>query len=111
MRQQFDGCEQLIESREWGEVRQLVTKTVTLMTLKGYRGASVKSRALEMKDDSLLDARAGLLKALGALDKLAYEQQQKSPFSSASKAFDPSEAVAEVRESTAKLDLILKKLS
>ena len=32
-RSAFDGCTQLVESQKWGEVRQLVASTLTLLTL------------------------------------------------------------------------------
>ena len=63
--------------------------TLTLLSLKGYRGSSVKSRALELTEgperQGLLDARAKLLQALGALDRLAYERQKVSPLSADAK--------------------------
>ena len=59
----------------------------------------------------LLDARAKLLQALGALDRLAYERQKVSPLSADAKEFDPTAALNGVRMSAAALDDILKRLS
>ena len=61
---------------------------------------------MELGDDRLVEARQMLLKSLGALDKLAYDQQI-----SASKDFDPSNALVSVRASVSALDTILERLS
>lgn len=105
-RSAFDGCTQLVESQKWGEVRQLVASTLTLLTLKGYRGASVKSVAMERgaEGQRLLDARQALLKALGALDELAYKGQTGRAGS------DNIEAIATVKAVVAALDTVLKQL-
>merc|ERR1711957_834304 len=91
---ELGGATLLVQTREWDEVRTLIRKALTLLTLKGYLGASVKSRILAMAEGSperkgLTDAR----QALGALDTLAFEQQKLSPLSAAGKAFDPTEAL------------------
>lgn len=114
-RAQFEGADRLVQSGQWDEVRKLVAMTLTLLSLKGYRGSSVKSRALELTEgperQGLLDARAKLLQALGALDRLAYERQKVSPLSADAKEFDPTAALDGVRMSAAALDDILKRLS
>jgi len=106
LRSEFDGCSQLVESQKWGDVRQLVASTLTLLTLKGYRGASVKSVARERgaEGQGLLDARQSLLEALGALDQLAYKGQTGRVGS------DKSEALATVKASVSALDGVLKLL-
>ena len=105
-RSDFDGCGQLVESQRWGDVRQLVASTLILLTLKGWRGASVKSVARERgaEGQELLDARQNLLEALGALDQLAYKGQTGRAGS------DNSEAIFTVKRSVSALDAVLKLL-
>lgn len=113
---ELGGATLLVQTREWDEVRTLIRKALTLLTLKGYLGASVKSRILAMAEGSperkgLTDARQALLQALGALDTLAFEQQKLSPLSAAGKAFDPTEALSEVQASVDALDAVIKRLA
>ena len=113
---ELGGARSLVQSCEWDEVRTLIRKALTPLTLKGYLGASVKSRILAMAEGSperkgLTDARQELLQALGDLDRLAFEQQKLSPLSAAGKAFDPSEALSDVEASVAALDSVIKRLA
>ena len=113
---ELGGATLLVQTREWDEVRTLIRKALTLLTLKGYLGASVKSRILAMAEGSperkgLTDARQALLQALGALDTLAFEQQKLSPLSAAGKAFDPTEALLVVQASVDALDAVITRLA
>ena len=110
------GVAVLVQTREWDDVRTRVRTALTLLTMKGYLGASVKSRILAMPEGSperkgLTDARQALLQALGALDQLAYEQQKLSPLSAAGKAFDPTEALSVVQASIDALDAVITRLA
>ena len=110
------GVAVLVQTREWDDVRTQIRRALTLLTLKGYLGASVKSRILAMAEGSperkgLTDARQALLQALGALDRLAFEQQQLSPLSAAGKAFDPTEALLVVQASVDALDAVITRLA
>ncbi len=87
-------------------VRQAVKAAVTPLTMKGYLGQSVKSRAQEAGSSDLLEARAVLLKTLGVVDKWCYERQTSFGQSSSDLAV-PSSAL---RESIAALDEVIKLL-
>lgn len=105
------GVAVLVQTREWDDVRTQIRRALTLLTLKGYLGASVKSRILAMAEGSperkgLTDARQALLQALGALDRLAFEQQQRRD-----KAFDPTEGLAIVQASVDALDAVITRLA
>ena len=115
VRSQWGSADQLVRAAQWDEVRKLVQSTLSLLSLKGYRGASVKSRALDLDEGTparkgLLEDRQSLLVALGALDRLAYEQQGGGLRRGPKTTFDPSEALADVKASSDALDAILKRL-
>ena len=106
----------LVQNREWDEVRTLVRKALTPLTMKGYLGASVKSRIVALAEgsperQSLNNARQDLLQALGALDKLAFEQQKLSPLSGAAQVFDPTEALSYLQASVDAMDAVIKRLA
>ena len=109
------GAAVLVQTREWDEVRTQVRKVLSLLTMKGYLGASVKSRILALPEGSperkgLNDARTALLQALGALDQLAFEQQKLSPLSMQAKEFDATEALSAVQASIDGLDAVITRL-
>ena len=109
------GAAVLVQTREWDEVRTQVRRVLSLLTMKGYLGASVKSRILALPEGSperkgLNDARTALLQALGALDQLAFEQQKLSPLSMQAKEFDATEALSAVQASIDGLDAVITRL-
>ena len=109
------GAAVLVQTREWDEVRTQVRRVLSLLTMKGYLGASVKSRILALPEGSperkgLNDARTALLQALGALDQLAFEQQKLSPLSKQAKEFDATEALSAVQASINGLDAVITRL-
>ena len=109
------GAAVLVQTREWDEVRTQVRSVLSLLTMKGYLGASVKSRILALPEGSperkgLNDARTALLQALGALDQLAFEQQKLSPLSMQAKEFDATEALSAVQASIDGLDAVITRL-
>ena len=109
------GAAVLVQTREWDEVRTQVRSVLSLLTMKGYLGASVKSRILALPEGSperkgLNDARTALLQALGALDQLAFEQQKLSPLSKQAKEFDATEALSAVQASIDGLDAVMTRL-
>ena len=109
------GVAVLVQTREWDEVRTQVRRVLSLLTMKGYLGASVKSRILALPEGSperkgLNDARTALLQALGALDQLAFEQQKLSPLSKQAKEFDATEALSAVQASIDGLDAVITRL-
>lgn len=109
------GVAVLVQTREWDDVRTQIRQVLSLLTMKGYLGASVKSRILALPEGSperksLNDARQALLQALGALDQLAFEQQKLSPLSSKAKDFDATEALSAVQASIDGLDAVITRL-
>jgi len=67
------------DSGDWAAVRKTVSFTLPFLTLKGYTGESVKSRAASLKTEqakaTVLDQRSALLVSLAKLDKAAYAVQ------------------------------------
>ena len=53
------GVAVLVQTREWDEVRTQVRRALSLLTMKGYLGASVKSRILALPK-ALLSGRASM---------------------------------------------------
>lgn len=109
------GVAVLVQAREWDDVRTQIRRVLSLLTMKGYLGASVKSRILALPEGSperkgLSDARQALLQALGVLDQLAFEQQKLSPLSKQAKDFDSTEALSAVQASIDALDAVITRL-
>ena len=80
-RAQLAACEDGLASGapDWDAVRNAVKSVTTRLTLKGYLGESVKSRAAALSESDaapILADRSALLRSLGSLDNGAYKQQQ-----------------------------------
>lgn len=80
------GCEAKINARDRDleAVRRAVKDTLTPLTMKGYAGESVKSRAAALANDgksesaaAITDARRAVLISLGDLDRATFEKQTK----------------------------------
>ena len=88
------------------QVRQAVKAAVTPLTMKGYLGSSVKSRAQDSGSTELLEARTTLLKNLGIVDKWCYDRQTSFGQSSS----DSTIPTTALRESVVAIDKVIKLL-
>lgn len=81
LKQSREGISQIsakAQAGDWDAVRQAVSFTLPFLSVKGYTGESVKSRAVTLTDDvknQVIAQRQALLVALGTLDKAAYNVQ------------------------------------
>eukprot|EP00900_Chrysochromulina_parva_P012378 jgi/Chrpa1/21140/Chrysochromulina_OHIO_Genome00007122-RA len=88
------------------QVRQAVKAAVTPLTMKGYLGSSVKSRAQDSGSTELLQARTTLLKNLGIVDKWCYDRQTSFGQSSS----DSTIPTSALRESVVAIDKVIELL-
>ena len=86
--QQLATTKNSLADGDWDTVRAAVKGASTPLTMKGYLGESVKSRALETGSEELAAARKELLKSLGTLDRYCYDRQMGK-----SSSLNPSEAL------------------
>lgn len=99
-------CTELADARDWDAIRRAVALTLSFLSLKGYTGESVKSRALRLGGEAgekLAAARRALLVELGSLDRLAFDAQL-------SRGVEPSAFSSPIDASVRALDAVLEAL-
>ena len=95
------------DAEQFDSVRRAIKTAVTPLTMRGYLGVSVKTRAQESGSEDLANARVELLRNLGTVDQYCYQRQSAAPWD---KPADPAPAATALKEAVATIDRIVKLL-
>lgn len=108
VRARLEVAQSQLESGEMEKVRLAVKAAVTPLTMKGYLGVSVKSRAQESGSVELAAARTTLLRSLGAVDQYCYKRQ--TSFGQSLELDESAKAATSLSDSIQTIDAVIKML-
>uniref|UniRef100_A0A7S4C685 Uncharacterized protein n=1 Tax=Chrysotila carterae TaxID=13221 RepID=A0A7S4C685_CHRCT len=109
-REELAASEAKLRDRDWDKLRLTISKLVKLLTVKGYLGESVKSRAAAMgaAGEEITYRRVKLLQNLYSVDKFAFEQQlRKFEIGSDAELLEIAKAAESLKTSVGLLDAII----